>query len=127
MFLFRELIIVYFRHTRILEGCIITSLEKIHLTLRVVPLLRYHKYTRLLGGFIFFGFAYIFSGSVELFSSAQWIYFLRLSEIIFFGSVDSSSSAYWIYLLRIHLIRLSLVSSNTILPDAFLGQWIYNL
>jgi hypothetical protein len=34
-----------------------------------VPLLCYHKYTRLLGGFIFFGSGYIFFGSVDLFSS----------------------------------------------------------
>jgi hypothetical protein len=55
-----------------------------------------YKYTRLLGEILFFGSGYIFSGSVELFSSAQWNYFLRLSGFIFFGLVDLFSSDYWI-------------------------------
>jgi hypothetical protein len=44
---------------------------------------------------------------VDLSSSAQWIYFLRLTWFIFFG--------------------LLLVHSYTILPDAFPGQWIHLL
>jgi hypothetical protein len=59
-----------------------------------------------------------------------WIFLLRLSEFILFGLVKLSSSAQWIHLLRltgfclrrIHLIRLSLVSSNIILPNAFPGH-----
>jgi hypothetical protein len=72
-----------------------------HPTLGAAPLLRYHKYIRLLGEFIFFGSGYIFSGSVELFSLAQWNYFLRLSGFIFFGTMDLSSSACWIVSLRV--------------------------
>jgi hypothetical protein len=65
------LIIIYFRHTRILGGCAIALLQQIHPNTGAAPLLRYHKYTWLLGEFLFFGSGYIFFGSMKLFSSDQ--------------------------------------------------------
>ena len=88
------------------------------------------------------------SGPVDLFSSGQWIYFLRVSEFI--------SSGQWIYLQWTHFIWLPtdlifggfpfydniiptrcfsgsmdlstwllLASSYIILPDALPGEWIH--
>jgi hypothetical protein len=94
VFFFRESIIIYIHHTRIPEGCAITLLQQIHLTLKDAPLHRYRKYTRLLGEFIFFGLVDLSSSALDISSLAQWIYFLRLSGFIFFGSVDLSSSAF---------------------------------
>jgi hypothetical protein len=59
-----------YSNTRVLHYNIITANSS---NTGDAQLLRYHKYTRLLGEFLFFGSRYIFSGSVKLFSSAQWI------------------------------------------------------
>jgi hypothetical protein len=64
----------------------------------------YFIITNILGylvNFFSFGSGYIFFGSVELFSPAQWKYFLRLSGFSFFGAVDLFSSACWLGFLRV--------------------------
>ena len=55
--------------TWILGGWAIAILQQIHPTLGAVPLLCYHKYTRLLGEFLFIASGYISFGSVDLFSA----------------------------------------------------------
>jgi hypothetical protein len=91
-FSFKIQLFIYFRHTRILGGCAITLLQQIHPNTGGCTITSYHKYTRLLGEFIFFGSGFIFFGSVDISSSAQWNYFLWLSGFIFSGLLDLSSS-----------------------------------
>lgn len=54
------------------RGCAITILQQMHPIFGAAPL---HRYT---SGFNFLGSGYVFPGLVDLFSSGQWIYFLRL-------------------------------------------------
>ena len=72
-------------------------------------------------GFIFSG-GFIFFRSVDLFSSGQWIYVLRVIRFIFFGSLDSSV---WLLLVSYYIILTwctsgSVDSSNKVITGFIL-------
>ena len=100
-----------------------------------LPLQYYSKYTQHWGLCHYFvttntlDYLVKFFSSLDISTSAKWIYF-RLNGIIFFGSMDSSSSAYWILFHRIHLIRFIYMNITGLLlyniTRGVSGHWIFH-